>query len=403
MGIKGNLQFTEQEGGTVPAPRAGAPSPETSPSFTGRRAVLEACVTGESSEVRVHRESLVQARAEVRANSRLIGNLLGSLTARVDGAGHFVNPDHCSAIAQALKELNTPLSGAGFYLIKGAKYCLDTYLEELKEFDLVALTRGVLSRQEACKAVLDMISPREDDALRIQAACVLRDVAKAVDQRVVCRYVHEPLSKVVDLLDAHPVDPHKLCAQLIKVSDNEYMLDQYFKKLSADELKKLRSVLLPENSSRARQALFRMTAQSQNEALAKRDALAVLGQVSWSFESAYSLRANEIIGEEMLFRLRRAVDNEHRFDVCTLLRQLSVRVSKVLAIFGELPYYTIMDVQDYTSQAMDVLRDQQNNPFGALNGHSLRKLDDGMRKNLGAAAVVLCNFGLEMEPELRVC
>ncbi len=403
LGTKGNLQFTEQEGGTAPAPRAGVPSPETSPSFAERRADLEACVIGEGTEPRAQRETLVQARAEVRANSRLIGNVLGSLTAKVDGVGHFINPDDCSAIAQALNELNVPPSEVGLYSLKGAKYCLDTYMDELKELDVVALRYGALSNESSCEAVLDMISPRDDDAARIQASRVLGEIAEAVDRWVLRRTVHEPLSKVANLLDAHPVDAHKLFGQLVKVSNHHDTLMQYFDSLSLDELKSLRSVVLADHSSRVLQAMSRITTLSQNEFLIIEDALAVLRQAELAFEFACAERAIEIIGRDMLGDMNDAVGNGRLSDVCALLLQLSVRVSTALAIFERLPNYASVIVERFTTLAMDVLRDQQNNPVGPLNLHSLRQLDGRMRANLSAAAVVLCAFGLELEPELRVC
>lgn len=213
----------------------------------------------------------------------------------------------------------------------------------------------------------------------------------------------EPLSKVVDLLKAHQVDEHKLCAQLIEVSNDWNTLDHYFGSLSADELKNLRSVVMPERSNRAREVLSRMTVHAQNGDLAMEKALTVLGRVSKSLDSACDDRAEKIMGKETLRCMNTALDNEDRSDVCTRLRQLSVGASKVLAFFGDVPFFTAVGLKNYVEDAMYLLRDHQNNPVGPLNLHSLSKLDDGMRKNLGAAAVVLCNFGLEMEPELRIC
>ncbi len=106
LGTVGNLQFNAEQGGTAPAPRAGAPLSELSQPLADRRADLTVDVTGESSQARAQREALVQARAEVRANSLLIGNLLGSLTARVDEEGRFVDADDRSKFVQALMALN---------------------------------------------------------------------------------------------------------------------------------------------------------------------------------------------------------------------------------------------------------------------------------------------------------
>jgi len=401
LGANGNLQFTAREGSTAPASCAGMLLSETSPSFAESRADLEACVTGEPSEVRAQREALVQARVEVRDNSRLIGNLLSSLTVKLDEDDCLIYFNDCLEVAQALKALNVPPSGVGLYSLKGAKYCLDTYMDELKELDIQALRYGVLSSKSACETVLGIISPHSDDELRIQANYVLRDVAQAVDRRVVRRAVHEPLSKVVDLLDTPPVDAYKLCAQLIQVSDDESMLGQYFDSLSVDELKNLRSVVLPGSSNRALQVLSRMAVRSPTDALAKETALTALDRARWPFETAYGRRVEEIMQPMILHRLGLALDDGRRSEVCTLLRQLSVDVGKVLAIFGELPFHTTIDLEDFSDVAMQELRDHQNNPVGPLNEHSLNKLDGDMCADLRVAAMGLSRFGLELESHLH--
>ncbi|WP_454005912.1 hypothetical protein [Alcaligenes sp. Marseille-Q7550] len=91
LGSVGNLQYSVEQGGTAPAPRAGAPLSEMNQPLADRRANLNADVTGESSQARAQRQALTEARAEVRANGLLIGNLLGSLTAKVDEEGRFVD------------------------------------------------------------------------------------------------------------------------------------------------------------------------------------------------------------------------------------------------------------------------------------------------------------------------
>ncbi len=86
------------------------------------------------------------------------------------------------------------------YSLKGAKYCLPTYLEELKEFDLVALSQGGLSHALAVSDILAEIPTPPDDTVRRQAYRLLRDITEALNQRMLRLGVHEPLSKILDLL-----------------------------------------------------------------------------------------------------------------------------------------------------------------------------------------------------------
>lgn len=85
------------------------------------------------------------------------------------------------------------------------------------------------------------------------------------------------------------------------------------------------------------------------------------------------------------------------------LYRLSLAVKEIYQAWEVLPLPTIMFLRRMVEKSMDVLRDHQNNPVGPLNRHSLSKLDDGRRRHLSAAAVVLCHFGLELDPQLRVC
>ena len=194
LGAVGNLQFNAEQGRPAPAPRLGAPLSAMNQPLADRPADLTVDVTGESSQARAQREALVQARAEVRANSLLIGNVLGSLTAKVDEEGRFVDASDRSRIARALMELNRSGGEGGLYSLKGATYSLHTYLEELAEFDFVALSQGGLGNGRAVNDILAEISACPDDAARSQALRLLTDIAEAFNQQVLRQSVHEPLS-----------------------------------------------------------------------------------------------------------------------------------------------------------------------------------------------------------------
>lgn len=237
FGIVGNLRFTAAEGVTVRASRVCVFLSETGHSLADRWAWLLSCLTRTSPEARARRAEL----AEVRVNSHRIGNLLGSLTAEVDRTTPIVNARDHARIAQALKELSVPARG-GLYALKGARYCLDTYLSELKEFDLVALRHGMLSDEMACQDVLNNISIRRDDPLREQAARVLDEIAEAVNQRLARHSVHEPMRRLVKLLTDHCVDWGKLRAQLMMLPNDTILLERYFQTLSGNELEELLSI-----------------------------------------------------------------------------------------------------------------------------------------------------------------
>ncbi|WP_454005914.1 hypothetical protein [Alcaligenes sp. Marseille-Q7550] len=288
-------------------------------------------------------------------------------------------------------ELNRSGGEGGLYSLKGAKYCLHTYLEELTEFDLVALTGGALNKEKACDAVLDRVSPRLDDAVRKQASRVLKDVAKAVNQQAARHAMHKPLLQIVDLLAADSVNKQDLSAQLLMLSDDRTTQKLYFKTLSTDEFKGLLGVLHSRNLDTVRQALWQTGDYWQANSL--------LGLVH-SLELEFSRRASRSLRTEQV-NLTLALGAGDRFAVTDALYRLSRVVEDAYQTWGALPQSELERVQRLVESSVDLLRDRQNNPVGPLNRHSLNKLDDGRRRNLGAAAVVLGSFGLELEPELR--
>ena len=393
LGTVGNLQFNAEQGGTAPAPRVGGILSEMNQSLVDRRADMNADLACEASQARAQREALTEARAEVRANSLLIGNLLGSLTAKVDKEGRFVDAHDRSRSARALTELNESGAEGGLYSLKGAKYCLHTYLEELTEYDLVALTGGVLSNENACEAVLDGVSTRPDDALRMQASRLLKEVAKAVSQQTARHAMHEPLLRIVDLLAADSVNKQELGAQLSMLSDDRNTQKLYFRTLSTDEFKGLLGTLHSKNLNAVRQALWQTGDYRQANSL--------IGLVH-SLELEFSRRASRSLRNEQV-NLTLALGAGSVLAVTDVLCRLSRVVEDTYQTWGALPKSEVERVQRLVESSVDLLRDHQNNPVGPLNGHSLRKLDDGRRKSLGAAAAVLGGFGLELEPELRVC
>ncbi|WP_394065281.1 hypothetical protein [Alcaligenes sp. WGS1538] len=387
LGTIGNLKYNK--GGTAPARRAGVLLSEMRRSLAARGADFTAYFTGESSEARAQREEL----AEARANSRRIGNLLGSLTARA--FPQPIDPKKLSGIAQALKELNLPPE-SGLYSLKGARNCLDTYMAELNELDIDALCDGVLSNNSSCEAVLDRISLRPDDPLRIQASRVLGDIKEALNQRLIHDAMHAPLSKVVELLAADPVNALDLTKQLMEVSQDVDAHLYYFATLSTDEFKGLLGVLhSSQNLDVIRQAL------RQTENLWMEDHVL---ELLHSLESEFHRRAPDSLHDQQ-FNLRSALGAGNRLALPDALYRLSLAMEETHQTWGALPDGSVWPVQRLVEDSKNLLRDHQSNPVGPLNWYSLGDLDDGMRKNLDAAAVVLRRFGLKLEMDLesRVC
>ena len=384
LGTVGNLQFNVEQGGTAPARSVRVLLWEKRRTLADN-AFFRTCT---SSHARAQREDLIQ----VRMNSHLIGSLLGSLTApTTDLQGQ-------ARIAQALRGLNIPATGS-LYSLKGAMYCLNTYLDELKEFDIVALSRAVLSHGKAREDVLNRISTHPYDALRARSDWALMDVEKAVTHQIFRRYVHEPLRHVVDLLNVRRVDGQKLCAQLIRISNNSATLEAYFRRLPADEFKKMLRALLPGSPDHARRALDDIIAHSPDQARAKQQALASMDSVRSALSHEFHERVDSYMNMAET-NLTMSLGMGHQDSVCDCLRQLSVRVNEAFATYGALPDLVDQRVRELIDQSMDQLRDHQANPVGPLNGNSLSRLDDGMRANLGAAFPVLRSFGLEVESEL---
>lgn len=144
LGTVGNLQFNAEQGGTAPARRVGVLLSGMRRSQADRGANLKAYFTGESSQARARRRDLIQAHK----NSRLIGDLLGRLTA----------PAHdCKSqarIANVLIELVRPCK---FDDLKGGQQALDRYVKNLSERDLQALANGLLCCYSDKEAVLAQI------------------------------------------------------------------------------------------------------------------------------------------------------------------------------------------------------------------------------------------------------
>lgn len=140
LGTVGNLRFSAQEGVTNRTGLPGGLLAEVHRLQTDECVDVTSLAVADSSKEQAQCEVLL----EVRANSRRIGNLLGSLTAKPNWAWPWRDTVIDDEVhVRTARALIPPMGN--LYSLKGAKYCLDTYLHELNDFDLATLCDGLLS------------------------------------------------------------------------------------------------------------------------------------------------------------------------------------------------------------------------------------------------------------------
>lgn len=164
LGSVGNLQFKPERGGTARANRYKTQLTWALHALSDRAFLL----THTSSQAQTQRRDLIQARE----NSRLIGNLLGNLTAPAH------DPEGQARIAEGLIELATRCEGR-FDDLKGGQQVLDWYVTELSDVDFQALANGVLRNNFAKQAVLNQISD-SDPLLGARASQVLDRIERSM-------------------------------------------------------------------------------------------------------------------------------------------------------------------------------------------------------------------------------
>ncbi|WP_394065667.1 hypothetical protein [Alcaligenes sp. WGS1538] len=204
LGTVGNLRFGAKDGGTVRADRIGL--------VQHARDFLDKLTFRFSAP-----EEARMARAyqnEININSRRIGNLLGSLTARFTEAGVL------DRIAGELGQIGR-LSQGDLFSMPGGQQSLLVYLAGMTSADLAALRDGVLGCPGACDEVLARVEPK----LQQHAAAVLEQMENALRVRLADAAVTESLSELVRLLSAGAVDGQALRDQLVKWHTGLAMLD----------------------------------------------------------------------------------------------------------------------------------------------------------------------------------
>lgn len=203
LGTVGNLQFNAKQGGTRRATAVGVWLSDLRRFWSSMAFRL----ISSSKPARSQRASLSQ----VRKNSRRIGNLLGSLTARADDLKGQ------RRIAQELARLGV-LADGDLSNLKGWQYCLSSYLDDLTRADLEALVFGAAGSQAAREAVLNRISPDISHPSRKQASVLLNLILHDAVQRLTIANAKQSLSGIAAQLSCKPLDGQKLKQELFRLA-----------------------------------------------------------------------------------------------------------------------------------------------------------------------------------------
>lgn len=246
LGTVGNLHFTAREGGTPRAYYAAVLLSDACQSLSDKWADMQCCAFMESEDARARRESL----REIRVYSQCMGELLGSLTAKVDrNTERFTDSLSQPRIGSALLELIRQPGGNLDDSVR-KRNCLETYLDELKVVDLIALHNGVLACNHARAAVLRQV-PSE---LFAQASDELNRIGVAVKQKFTLKVVQEPLEQLLKLLNCSPMDQFGARKQLLvlnkivsqyageeaaETARDSYSLTSYVQHLPSEQLRTL--------------------------------------------------------------------------------------------------------------------------------------------------------------------
>lgn len=169
LGSVGNLQYSVEQGGTARASWASTLCTDIGYIVS----TLALSLTCPSEQAEAKYMGLVQ----VHYASRILGDLLGSLTARRD------DREGRAKIVQALTDLSR-ISENDLSTLVSWRHSLSTYMSELKDADIRALRDGVLGSQTAKLVVLNQISRSENDPSRQLASQVLGKIEKELRHRM---------------------------------------------------------------------------------------------------------------------------------------------------------------------------------------------------------------------------
>lgn len=387
LGTMGNLRFNADHAITLRNSRSGAYS---------RIGSLLANLTFSVSPAHPPAWSRSASLGEARENSRHIDNLISSLAAPA------TNARDQTRIVQCLAELSR-LSKGDLINLPGGRESLSICLGRLERADLLTLHAGALGRPDAREALLEGLPADLHD----EALGVLDQMAKALNQRLAQEVVQEPLSQVVTLLFASPMDGRQLEAPLIRLhtglvmlgayeTDDGppaiHMLDIYLQFLPGDLSETLLIALQPERLDAAKQAVSLIV-----EDLKKQQALAMLDSIRACLGREIHARARSGL-EQLRGSLVLALHKQDHFVAFNLLRDLNALADKTWQAYGWLPDEMAEEVCALVKGCLTLFRDANSNPKGPLNAASLNKLDDITLAFL-RHAWSLHSLGLELDLE----
>ncbi|WP_394065650.1 hypothetical protein [Alcaligenes sp. WGS1538] len=352
------------------------------------------------------------APAQAPTVKRLVRALVGSLAALAQA------PEEPFKAVKELARLSELSQGDLIGLPEGWK-SLSSSMDELQRASLLALRTKVLGREEALAAVLKQVSPDISD----QAAGVLTQIRKALDERFVNVFLREPLEELCTLLslssdlslslssNAQVEDERSKIAELLSTLYTglcELCVNEGGRRLEFQDVLHAHFQTLPEST--AQRMLFglrktklmdihfmlsRWDTSTPDEALICGKSQGLLCTLRpWARKEAF-VQAQPAL-RQVGKKLMQAEAAQDRRAGSKVLSDLDLLVNKTKEIAGGLTNEFIEDVRSLTKIGLNLLRDAKTNPAGPLNEHSLQRLDDASLGHL-RQALRLHPLGLELD------
>lgn len=276
-------------------------------------------------------------------NGRLIGNLLVSLAAAATDS---------RAQAKLVRELTqlSELSQGDLGNLPKGRHSLFAHIEGLKRASLFALRDGALGRPEARAAVLSQISPDLCD----EALGVLAQMTQALNERMAQEFVPAPLSRIIELVSASPLDGKALDQQLNALYAGIDLLDTYFQSLPGDQLVGVLSALSFEGLDAAHEALTR-TWKVEKDAGQQIEAFTILDRLRASVGRQIHAQAQSELTR--LYKiLAVAIRVQHHVDAIYVLQKLNDLVHKNQLAYGCLPEEMAEAVRKLIKDSLSLFR-----------------------------------------------
>ncbi|WP_394065651.1 hypothetical protein [Alcaligenes sp. WGS1538] len=424
-GMAGGLRFSaepgvEPRGGNVSVTRpdsdAGATRPDGNASATrpdsdaGAWPCMGSLLNGLKffvSRIFPELRSRPDAVTQAHSTSLLVRALVGSLAALAEA------PQGSRKAVKELARLSELSQGDLISLPEGWK-SLSSSLDELQRASLLALRTKVLGREAALAAVLKQVSPDISD----QAAGVLKQIRKALDERFVNVFIQEPLEELCTLISLSSIeqleDNQVKIAELLNIlytglyelglneegkrMPREDVLSAYFRALPESTAQSMLSGLWYAKLLKIHMMMFGRPLPSSSEIgelLAYNNSSSMAGCLGMWAEKEAFVQAQPAL-RQVGKKLMQAEAAQDRRAGSKVLSDLDLLVNKTEEIAGGLTNEFIEDVRSLIKTGLNLLRDAKTNPAGPLNEHSLQRLDDASLGHL-RQALRLHPLGLELD------